>query len=224
MDRYWFRIAAGACVVFGVGMFANQLFSQGAAQVESAFAQIPTIMATVPERFGPLLVDGDTVGAVERIRLARDGDDHATRTMQVTVNATPAGLERLGRCTALGGTVDAMFETGLTCVSDTPVVGYERFGTLAVNGAEVTLALLATEEDVAEFAADDAGNEAHVVDIRADSTGGARVSIVGADEKERVQIVADSNGARIEIRDDHGQPVFSFRADSTGLKLNASER
>jgi hypothetical protein len=225
MNRYWLRIALGALGIFAVGMLFVMGVRRGKAEVSKRLGGISLAQAMIPHKLGPVTLDGAPIGSVSRLRIIRDSA-RAERHMDVTlVPDGPAALARIDACAALAGDLERLFEDegeGLRCAgADT--AGLARFGTLATASGELRRPLFASAEQVAKFGHEGANDEARVVDIRADSaTGKAHIVVEGANGQKLVQIDADSeHGARIDIRDEHGKPVFHLQADSNGVNIDA---
>jgi hypothetical protein len=221
MNRYWIRIALGALGIFAVGMLLVTGVRHGKAEVSKQLEGITLASAVLPQKLGPVTLDGMRIGAVTRLRLVRDSG--RARRMEVTLAPSGReGLARLAACAALAGDLDRLLDEGLRCAgADT--AGQARFGTLSVAGGEVERPLFAPAEQVARFRGEDRNDNAQVVDIRADSTTGqAHLVVEGANGRKLVQIEADSqHGALIDIRDEHGKPIFHLQADSTGVNFGA---
>lgn len=216
-SSYWFKIGLGAFAVFGVGMLIAQVVDDGTSRIESeihshmAGAQV---IARIPEELGPLMIGGVEAGRVTRIQIDPEDD------MTVTLAADSAAGARIAACGALVGPIDDFFDRGLECRSADSLAGLGTFGHLQVAGSDVRVPLYATDAEVAEFHAD--GHDTSL-DLRADSAGDAVVRITDDAGQDRVNIMADSGGAFIEIRGDDGRPIFRLKADSTGLRMNASD-
>ena len=221
MRRYWVQILLGALVVFGLGMGVVSLIRSGRTKVETAFASLPTIMASIPDRLDPFRVDGTELSAVTRVRLLRaEGDPE--REMLITLAADDSAAARLAACTALFGPIDSVFEGGMRCGSSDTADAFDEFGVVSVEGSDVSVPLYASIEDVIEFDSDEHGHGAQNVDIRADSMGHTNVRVTDATGTDRVQVLADSNGATVEIRSPAGKRIFRLEADSTGVRFNRS--
>lgn len=212
---YWIRIVLGAFVVFGVGLGVTSLMRRGGEQIE-VLAQIPRVMATIPDRFGPLTVDGVEAGRITRVQIDPEND------MRVTLDAADsAAIERIAACGVLSGPIDDFFELGLACSDPATLEGHDRFGVLQIAGTDRTVDLYAPDDQVSEFHAD--GHDA-IVDIKADSAGETLVRIADPAGNERVHIEADAGGgARIQIRGDGGKPIFQFHVDSTGMRMAGTD-
>jgi hypothetical protein len=219
MRRYWVQIVLGAIVVFGLGMGAVTVIRGGKARVETALAAMPTIMASIPERLDPFRVDGVATSPVTRVQLLREAG-HAERQMLITLAESDSAAARLGTCDALFGSIDSVFEGGMRCGSADSTDGYDDFGTLAIQGSDITIPLYASIEDVSEFDSDEHGEMGQNVDITADSAGRTAVRVTDATGNDRVRIIADSGGATIEVRSPRGERVFRLDADSTGVRFN----
>ena len=215
MSRYWIQIALGAIVVFGLGMGVVSLLRSGGDRFE-ALAEIPHVMATIPDRFDPLTIDGVESGSITRVQI--DPEDDMTVTLAATDSAAVA---RISGCGVLAGSIDDFFDNGLSCATAESLGGHGRFGVLNVAGTDVSVPLYAPDAQVAEFHED--GHDA-AVDIQADSAGETLVRITDGTGNERVHIKAsEAGGATIEIRGDDGRPIFQFHADSQGLQLKTPD-
>lgn len=221
MRRYWMQIVLGAIVVFGLGMGVVSLLRGGKERVETALAAMPTIMASIPERLDPFLIDGVATSPVTRVRLLREAD-HADRQMLITLAANDSAAARLAACHALFGSIDSVFEGGMRCGPADSTDGYDDFGTVSIEGTDITVPLYASIGDVIEFDSDEHGEGAQNVDIRADSAGRTSVRVADGSGNDRVQILADSTGATIEVRSPSGERIFRLDADSTGVRFNRS--
>lgn len=221
MRRYWIQILLGALVVFGLGMGVVSLIRSGHERVETALASVPTVMASIPDRLDPFRLDGTDLSPVTRIRLLR-AEGQAEREMLITLAADDSAAARLARCTALFGSVDGVFDEGMRCGSSDTADAFDDFGTVSVEGSDVEVELYAPIDEVIEFDSDEHGHGAQNVDVRADSTGHTNVRVTDAGGNDRVRVLADSNGATVEIRGPDGQRVFRLEADSTGVRLNGS--
>lgn len=217
---YWIKIALGALGVFAIGMFAVSMFRTGTDRVQDVLAEMPRVMASIPEHLDPLRIGGSEAGSVNRVHLVRtmEGD----RSMEITLAPNDSGLALLAACPALVGPIDSIFEGGLRCAVADSFLDHEEYGALIVEGREATLPLYATAADVEEFRGD-ANHTPAEVDIRADSAGETNVTVIDENGRERVRVIADSSGAKIEIRDSDGHHVFSLDADSMGLRFNARD-
>lgn len=214
MGSYWLRIALGALAVFGIGMLITTIFRENRPGFQ-AVAQIPQVLATIPEHLDPLTLDGVQVGKVTRIQI-----DPVTDMTITVAAADSAAVQRIAACGALVGPIDDFFETGLACRSRDSLEGHGTFGDLNVAGTDVSVPLYAPADQVSEFHQD--GHDA-AVDIQADSLGETNVRITDGSGHDRVNIKADSGGATIEIRGDDGRPIFRLHADSQGVQLRSKD-
>jgi hypothetical protein len=224
MNRYWMRIALGAVGIFVVGMLLVTGVRRGKAEVSKRIGGIALASAMMPQKLGTMTLDGDRIGTVTRLRIARDSV--GTRRMDLTLTPSGrAGADHLASCGALAGDLEHLLgdESGGFRCAGADTAGQARFGTVAVASGDVVRPLFASAAQVARFEREDRNDEAQTVDVRADSaTGQAHVLVQGADGRNLVRIDADSqNGALIDIRDEHGKSVFHLKADSTGLEMNA---
>jgi hypothetical protein len=140
--------------------------------------------------------------------------------MLITLAASDSAAARLGACEALFGSLDSVFEGGMRCGPGDSTDGYDDFGTVTIDGTDITVPLYASIEDVSEFDSDEHGQGAQNVDISADSAGRTSVRVTDGSGNDRVQIIADSGGATIEVRSPRGERVFRLDADSTGVRFN----
>lgn len=211
---YWLKIALGALAVFAIGMVITTMFRDNRPTFD-AVAQIPQVMASIPDQLDPLRVDGVELGRVTRIQIDPETD------MTITLaSVDSAGMQQLAVCESLVGPIDDLFDSGLACRPMDSLRGYGTFGDLEVAGTDVTVPLYATAAEVSEFHAD--GHDA-AVDIQADSLGETMVKITDGRGNDRVNIRADSSGATIEITGDDGKPLFRLHADSAGLNMRARD-
>ena len=113
---YWIRIVLGALVVFGLGMGVVALMRSGGERLET-IAEIPRVMATIPDRFYPLTIDGVEAGNITRLQI--DPEDDMTVTLAAIASATSAGTPlpfnaaislsfRTNMCASIAGTIDAL--------------------------------------------------------------------------------------------------------------------
>jgi hypothetical protein len=219
MSRYWIQIVLGAIVVFGLGMGVVAIADSGRERIE-AIAEIPRmphILATIPDQFDPLTIDGVESGSISRVQI--DPESDMTITLATADSAT---IQRIRGCGVLAGSIDGFFEGGLTCTTAAAVPDHGTFGRLQVAGTDVSVPLYAPDAEVSEFHAD--GHDA-AVDIQADSLGETLVRIQDESGNERVHIKSDGSGAAtIEIRGDDGRRIFQFRTDSQGVQLQADSQ
>jgi len=225
MNRFWWRIAVGAAIVFAVGMALITGARHGKAEI-SRHIGLGAVGAGMQaaHSLGDFVVDGRRLGEVRRLRILRDPGE-ASR-MEATVDlADAAAADRLAGCAVLTGDMDELFDdAGLRCEAKVPA-GYEEFGVvLAVADArQLRRPLYAAKTQVAEFD-EHQDDDARVVDVRADEQGRTHVSVQNDGGTEVVRMQADSNGATMEVRNAAGRRLFRMRADSVGLDFSGRDR
>jgi hypothetical protein len=218
MRPLWTRILIGAVAIFVVGILVVTQTRKGVAKVKETLAANWSGSAELASELGEMRLDGMPVGSIQRFQI-RPGP--AERAMVVTLAVDDAAAARLADCEAVVGASGDLFDKDeLRCAASPESEGYARYGTIVLSDPGRELPLFGRADAVSEFLAErDRADGPRQIDIRADSAEGALITILGADGKD-LRIRADSTGASIDIRDQHGRPVFQLQADSTGVRLH----
>jgi len=77
MRNYWFKIAFGAVVIFGIGMLGVTVVRHGIARVNTVVAGSGPIQ--IPLAFLPFKLQGERLGTLERVTLHRAAPRHVTQ-------------------------------------------------------------------------------------------------------------------------------------------------
>lgn len=143
MTRYWLKIAAGALLIFAVGMGVWFGVRKGVRTVHTVFETSDPI--SIPIKFATFRVDGTALGKLERLRFLRSAPKQLS-SVQLTVRLDSASYaERLRACTMRVDDVEHIDErTTFVCVTGdmpAPTVGFEQFGEVLIEGTDIVLPL-----------------------------------------------------------------------------------
>lgn len=154
MTRYWIKIAAGALLIFAVGMGVWFGVRRGVRTVHTVFETSDPI--SIPITFATFRVDGIALGKLERLRLLRTAPKEIT-SVQVTVRLDSASYaDRLRGCTMRIDDVEKIDErTTFVCLTaDSPTAAagaFERFGEVLIEGTDIALPLFLPASAVQGF-------------------------------------------------------------------------
>lgn len=235
MKAYWFRIAFGAVAIFVVGMVIMGFGRRGVSRVREA---IVNQSISLGAQGAPFRVDGRQFGLLSLVNLqpvTRDGFPHVSLTVRLDPDIASSELSRLKTCDLVASTDEAQISgsEGLRCLdaSETGNGDLVEIGTVRLDPSGETLRLLVPQSTLDHndwFHRFRGGNTPAPrasssnlpnVQLQADS-GGAFLMIRDEHGKPVFQLNADSNGAFIQVRDSNGQEVVRFQADSKGVKGN----
>ncbi|HEX5004500.1 MAG TPA: hypothetical protein VFV65_04250 [Gemmatimonadales bacterium] len=153
MTRYWIKIAVGALLVFAVGMLIWTGVRKGARTADMVLHSADPI--TIPLKFVNFRVDGASLGRLEQLKLLRAAPQ-SIEGVEVTVRLDSAAMaERLQPCAMRIDDLEHMNErTTFVCVtagSGGADSGFEQFGTVVLQGTDVSLPLLLPATAVREI-------------------------------------------------------------------------
>ena len=156
MTGYWIKIAAGALLIFAIGMVGWFGVRKGVSTAHTVFDTSDPI--SIPIKFATFRVDGTALGQLERLRLLRSAPKQVT-SVQVTVRLDSASYaDRLRACTMRIDDLEKIDErTSFVCVSPdaagaAEMVGaFEQFGEVVVEGTDIVLPLLLPAAAVRKF-------------------------------------------------------------------------
>ena len=154
MTRYWIKIAAGALLIFAVGMGVWFGVRKGVRTVHTVFETSDPL--SIPIKFATFRVDGTALGKLERLRLLRTAPKEVT-SVQVTVRLDSASYaDRLRNCAMRIDDVEKIDErTTFVCVTaDAPAVAagtFEQFGEVLIEGTDIVLPLFLPASAVQGF-------------------------------------------------------------------------
>lgn len=199
-QRYWLRIAAGALVIFGIGMVIISATRHGlgvARSVGGALSGIPLAML-------PVRVDGQELGTLRQIDVEPNAQDSAA--VHITVRASDSLVgERFEHCLLVpGGGRGRRKFSEFKCLSPADSAGADlrKVGEIVVEPGGTVLDFLVPAKQLA---------------------GWRRGRAMGDSDVQSVQIQADSNGAVIDVRDRGGRKLFHLEADSGGARISVHD-
>lgn len=211
--KYWFKIFFAMFAIFAVGMVAVQGIKAGRDKVEE-LTQGSTPF-TIPLFGLPFKLDGVELGALNKLRIERDGPQRLSGFhLNITLNdASP--LEMLATCNiAIEDPDDIDENTAFICASDdSGAVEMVSFGTIIFqpSGQRHILNVPATWRDKVRAEADQAeGHDGDTISsVRVGEHGGTfRLDLNG---KELIRIIGDSAGGSVTVRDPAtGKPVVEI--------------
>ena len=221
MRRYWIFIGLGAVAVFAAGMLVVTAVRRASHGIHQLAGGWQTMMAGVPQKLGPVRLDGVPLGTARHLRIWRDTRE-GPRYLQIQVALADSALERLQACNALAAAPDSLVgkSSDLRCLTTIPDSGSRQIGELLTGDSDsVRRPIFATVSQAAKFDSGNGDDKARAVDIRA-TNGGAHVVVEDWSGHQLVSVDADSqHGARITIRDSTGKALFHLRADSAGVTM-----
>lgn len=225
MAGYWLRILLGALAVFAVGMLVVRLVEQGRETVHLVTETSDPIDLPIPPGLLAFRLDGESVGAVRRIRILRSATDRPDSLLvQATLHDSVA-LPRLDRCLLL---IDDLQRIELTKTTfrcgapeDTVGRGYTRIGRVSLRGNPGrSYALYGLQSDVHAIRHDAEHRAERVADSAeraADSAEAVADSISEAAERR-----ADSISSAVESMSESLRTAMEQRADS--IRADAERR
>lgn len=192
MRGYWLKIAAGAAIIFGIGMAFVSAFEVGRENVEQVVEGTGPI--AIPLAFIPFNLDGGKLGTLRRVTVYRDSLQTPTRIEVTASIGDSAAHTRLAGCVIA---VEAADSSGnvrpnhYRCLAAADTVGADlvTFGDLLVRGHDLRFPLFAPREQVAEVTSEFGPGV-----TAGDSAAGDSLEL----EEARVEVLADSMAAVAE--------------------------
>lgn len=225
MKAYWTKIALGALGIFVLGMV---LISAGRHGVEHAREAIQNSTLRLASADGPFLVDGRRLGKLSGLQVL-PGESEGIPRIELAVHLDPNVVQAdLGDCVLVVPENQKLGENGLQCMAsaDAGQADLVQIGSVRIepSGEVLSLEIPRSMLDGKDWAAHwrrsrVAPHPAAGFQLQADSSG-AFMMIRDEHGKPVFQLNADSSGAFMQFRDSTGKEVFRFRADSTGVKGN----
>jgi hypothetical protein len=162
MTRYWIKIAAGAILIFALGMAVWFGVRRGVGAVHVVMDTDQPI--SIPIKFATFRLDGIALGKIDHIRLMRSAPKRLVAA-EITVRLDSAAYaDRLRGCVVRLNSLDNLDEhTTFVCsaIGDSSVAGaFEPFGQLIVEGTNVAVPLMLPASDVRDMK----NGGSHVVD------------------------------------------------------------
>jgi hypothetical protein len=153
MTRYWIKIAAGAILIFALGMAVWYGVRRGVGAVHVVMDTSEPI--SIPIRFATFRLDGMPLGKIDRIKLVRSAPKRLVAA-EITVRLDSAAYaERIRNCVVRLNSLDKLDEnTTFVCAAsgDSTVGGaFEPFGQLIVEGTDIVVPLLLPARDVQDM-------------------------------------------------------------------------
>jgi hypothetical protein len=153
MTRYWIKIAAGAVLIFALGMAVWFGVRRGVGAVHVVMDTSQPI--SIPIKFATFRLDGVALGKIDHIRLMRSAPKSVVAA-EITVRLDSATYaDRLRNCVVRLNSLDNLDEhTTFVCAAsgDSSVAGsFEPFGQLIVEGANVVVPLMLPASDVRDM-------------------------------------------------------------------------
>jgi len=153
MTRYWIKIAAGAILIFALGMAVWYGVRRGVGAVHVVMDTDQPI--SIPIKFATFRLDGVPLGKIDHIRLMRSAPKRLVAA-EITVRLDSASYqERLRHCVVRLNSLDRLDEnTTFVCAAsgDSSVGGaFEPFGQLLVEGTDVAIPLMLPASDVRDM-------------------------------------------------------------------------
>jgi hypothetical protein len=150
MTRYWIKIAAGALLIFSLGMAVWFGVRRGVGAVHVVMDTSQPI--SIPIKFATFRLDGVALGKIDHIKLVRSAPKRLVAA-EITVRLDSASyVDRLRNCVVRLNSLDRLDEhTTFVCAAagDSSVAGaFEPFGQLLVEGTDVAVPLLLPAADV----------------------------------------------------------------------------
>jgi hypothetical protein len=225
MKAYWIKIALGALGIFVLGMV---LISAGKHGVDHAREAIQNSALRLASADGPFMVDGRRLGNLSSLQLLPGENEGIPRIeLAVRLDANVAQAD-LGDCILVVPENEKMGENGLQCMPSEAAgkVDLVEIGSVRIEPSgevlplEIPRAMLNGRDWADHFRRSPAGSHAASgFQLQADSSG-AFMMIRDQHGKPVFQLNADSSGAFIQFRDSNGKELLRFHADSTGVKGN----
>ena len=223
MKRYWVRIAAGAFLIFVVGMVVVNVGRRGVDHVkqhamDQAFNLTPDV--------APFQVGTRRLGALTRVSMEPQGTGGFPlfNLMVKLDSAIPAS--GLGDCLLLASDGDPAGGHGLECVSGLSTDSLVEIGSVRFepSGEVQSIYLPASQlegkswfQRVSRISrVGTTPRRERSFNLQADESGNFML-IMHEKARPVFQMNADSHGAFIQIRDSNGVDVVRFRADSQGV-------
>jgi hypothetical protein len=153
MRSYWFKIVAGAALIFAVGMIIRSLFHSVKHGVE--YVSDGTGPITTPLLFVPFDLGGQRIGTFRGLTIYRDSTrkpSSVTLTVALRDSVTSADLNRCLVTLLPSGTGDYN-PTSYQCLTagDTGGKALAQFGFLRIRSSDDSFPLFAPEKDIAEL-------------------------------------------------------------------------
>ncbi|MEP7327541.1 MAG: hypothetical protein ABI836_16440 [Gemmatimonadota bacterium] len=220
MKAYWIKIAFGACAIFAVGMVIMGMGRRGVSRVREA---IVNQSISLGAQGAPFRVDGRQFGLLSLVNLqpiAKGGLPHVNLTVRLDPDLESSELSRLKTCDLVASTDEGRISDseGLRCVAASEAANSDlvEVGTVRLDPSGETLRLFVPQSTL------DHSNWFHRFQNHSAPAAAAAPAAPVA-SRANVQLQADSAGAFLMIRDEHGKPVFQLNADSNGAFIQVRD-
>ncbi len=153
MRSYWFKIVAGAVLIFAVGMIIRSLFRSVKHGVE--YVSDGTGPITTPLLFVPFELGGQRIGTFRGLTIYRDSTQKPSSVTLTVALRDTVSSEDLSQClvTLLPSGTGDYNPTSYQCLTaaDTAGKSLARFGFLRIRSSDDSFPLFAPEHDLDEL-------------------------------------------------------------------------
>ena len=214
MARYWFKIALGALMIFGIGMAVIAFAKPKIEQVKTAVRKLPASFEDpIPFKF-----EGQQLGRLEVLRAVTDSLTGVS-TVRLAVAIDSAASFTVPDCDFTVLDVEgAHVSPGFRCApKPLPSDDWTQAGELTFSPSGAVRPLVLPKAKAQRMAR-------RLSDVQIENKDG-KAQIIVDDGKGNavVRFSADSHGVTLHVNDNAGRDVMHLKADSAGVNLQVRD-